>query len=109
MKIYNYEITYIDGHVDKFEYLTERIDMEAITKKPWWLLDCGDWSVLIRTEQIARVREKIEELAEYDSLDLALRRTNYSKSKTMKMLGISERTLYRMMREHHWNTAVLKP
>lgn len=109
MTIYNYDIIYLDGHTDRFENLTERIDMEVITQKEWWLLDCVNWRQLIRTSQIATVHEEVEELNESDSLYFALKRTNWSKSKTMEMLGIGDRMLYRRMREKNLNWGALKP
>jgi len=109
MTVYHYKITYIDGHVDKFNKFTEQMDLMEITKLPWWFLKCGEWNMLIRTDQIATIREEIEELSEFDSLDFALTRTNWSKSKTMELLGISDRTLYRRMKNHHFNTGALKP
>lgn len=109
MTVYNYEITYIDGKVDRIENLTEPMDLDIITQKPWWLLKCGQWSMLIRTELIARVREVVEELDKVASLTLALKRTGYSSSKTAEMLNISEPTLYRWMHNHGMRTEMLNP
>ena len=109
MTIYNYEITYVDGHSDKMTEFLEPIDLEELTKKEWTLIHCDSYNLLIRMEQVATIREDIEELSDSDSLEFALKRTNWSESKTMEMLDISSRTLYRLMKLHHLNTGALKP
>ena len=109
MTLYDYTITYIDGSKEDFKDFPKLLSLDEIRKKPWWEIDGGSWLMHIRTDQIRSVHVKARELSEVQSLTYALNATNNSRSEAAKMLGISERTLYRQMASIGLRYEALKP
>ena len=109
MTIYDYTVTYIDGSKEDFKDFPKLLFLDEIRKKPWWEIDGGSWLMHIRTDQIRSVRVEARELSEVQALTYALNVTNNSRSKAAKLLGVSERTLYRKLAEIGLRAEALKP
>jgi DNA-binding NtrC family response regulator len=109
MTLYTYEITYHDGSKDKFEDFPKLLDIDVVKEQPWLEFDGRSWQALIRTEEIRSVRVVARELSEVQSLTYALNVTNNSRSEAAKLLGVSERTLYRKLAEIGLRAEALEP
>lgn len=107
MTTYDYQIYYDNGTVTELGGCTERIDLDALTQQSFFTLNlpsCGTRKVgqriLVNMAHVTNINEFEHELdpANADDIRRALVLAHDDRARAARLLGISERTLYRKMK-----------
>ena len=106
MTTYDYQIYYDNGTVSELKGCLERIDLDEVTTKPFFTINLPvsevrkvGQRILVNVAHVTNINE-FEQVLNPDNADdikRALVLANDDRTKAARILGISERTLYRKM------------
>ena len=109
MTTYDYRIIHLGGPETRLEGCTERLDLDKMSKVPYFTLNFNDTETRGDARRILVNMAHVVSISEYehtltvenpDHLRRALVLAHGDRAAAARLLGVSERTLYRKMKEH---------
>lgn len=109
MTTYDYQIYFDNGTMSELNGCLARIDLDELTTKPFFTINLPvsevrkvEQRILINMAHVANINEFVQELdsANADDIRRALVLAHDDCAIAARLLGISERTLYRKMKEN---------
>ena len=109
MTTYDYQIYYDNGTVSELLGCLERIDLEELSAKPFFTINLPasevrkvEQRILVNMAHVTNISEAVQELDPDNADDIrrALVLAKDDRAKAARLLGISERTLYRKINEN---------
>jgi transcriptional regulator with PAS, ATPase and Fis domain len=109
MTTYDYQIYYDNGTMTELGGCLERIDLDALTQQPFFTLNLPasetrkvGQRILVNMAHVTNINEFVQELdpANADDIRRALVLAHDDRARAARLLGISEQTLYRKMKEN---------
>lgn len=109
MTTYDYQIYYDGGTMSELNGCTERIDLEKVTTKPFFIINLPacetrkvEQRILVNMAHVTNINEFVQNLdpANADDIRRAMVLAHDDRARAAHLLGISERTLYRKMKEN---------
>ena len=106
MTTYDYQIYYDNGTVSELLGCLERIDLDELTTKPFFTINLPasevrkvEQRILVNMAHVTNISEAVQVLDPDNADDIrrALVLAKDDRAKAARILGISERTLYRKM------------
>ena len=106
MTTYDYQIYYDNGTVSELLGCLERIDLEELSEKPFFTINLPasevrkvEQRILVNMAHVTHIDEAVQVLDPDNADDIrrALVLAKDNRAKAARILGISERTLYRNM------------
>ena len=106
MTTYDYQIYYDNGTVSELLGCLERIDLDELTTKPFFTINLPasevrkvEQRILVNMAHVTNINEAVQVLDPDNADDIrrALVLAKDDRAKAARILGISERTLYRKM------------
>lgn len=110
MTTYDYQIYFDNGTVSELLGCLERIDLEALSAKPFFTINLPasevhkvEQCIIVNMAHVTNINEAVQVLDPDNADDIrrALVLTKDDSAKAARILGISERTLYRKMKENN--------
>lgn len=109
MTTYDYQIYYDNGVMSELKGCLTRIDLEELTTKPFFTLNLPasetrkvGQRILVNMAHVTNINEFVQELDPDNADDIrrALVLSHDDRARAARILGISERTLNRKMKEN---------